>query len=1116
MSKISTLSLLLFACLFAAPLLAQSRQAEYEAAVLRSIQDGTFEGFDCGHSHRDFPQQSHLRACTQLNQGYGTNGWQPASNNGHPSGASFDNNCVVAAQPVPACGFYRVPLAITVFENPAHSGANYLGGTGFAALPDVDINNAITALNNYYANANIVFYEAVPRRRITNVDMYDFYTPFLGSNDPATGGNDGTDDDPQTAAFDRPNIINLYFVGGLNGVYGPSGTTGYAPYPLSRDYSIMAYRALFGTTLPHELGHYLGLKHTHHNVSTNDDNAQFPPEGAMNNGDCLTTGDQICDTWPDPNFTGCRNATCVYQTTPAPPCGVLTINPNSGVNFGGGVSTILQRNIMNYNSFGSCRQDFSPCQYRKANEVLRSCRNNLCDTSVARHFANTTVNDAQSPYKSICTGDAIPTFTALSGCYNWYTVPTGGTPVATATATFTPTPAQLNTSVAGTTFFYIEPVNSFNAACRQTVHVVVSPRPGSGRERSTLANSITLAGGSNDTARVETNGAALSTNQVIGWWLTEGSPISTTATNQATLNAALASATVNGAVVSATPNNIWEATGTATPPSFADIGLSCSTLDPTRNYFLTPFVSSKRAVVPDATCTFTLPTVNTTVGGAAGRRATITAAGITCRPASPPNPPTYTIRVVISGYTGAANNLRLNLRTNSGCALPSAINIFIAGNGTYTYTQADLPGVDLGTTGLCVLAFENGANGMSSATMTATLSITYPGLPAIPFPTVNYTDCVFGTPVAVNCPNNMPVLTAAGCASGTVVGVNGNAWFDVVNAGRIIASINPRGNDLGTVRIDVNDMPAVANNFLGVAYVPRYFNIASSNFAGFATPFPAGAVDVRLYLLQAEIDAYNLANGSSTPVGSLTINHYAADLEDCQHSNNNFGTMLVENIPAALIANSPYSSTSGAGHRLQFSLNHFSELEISGVPVVLSQDMLQSFTGNMTSEGVLLRWWLRPMQLLRSVELQRAGVGGEFFTIASVPYLQGQANYSYLAAQANEGSNYYRLRIEKADGSIVFSQILHFELPSQNKLSLLPNPIQSEGTLVYFSDGEYPQEGLEIIDMAGHRVDYMEWQSQAGMNYKRLVLRHLPAGVYTLRLMQGKNVRTLRFVKTTL
>ena len=336
---------------------AQSMMEAYEEAIRQSILNGTYEEMGCGNGLRDFPQFDAGRACNS-NNGYGTASWQPSSTNGGAVG--FDVlNCTVANTPVSSCGFYRVPLAIVIFENPAHVGTNYLNGSGFATLTDTDINIALTQLNNLYANAKIQFYEAVPRRRVTNPDFYDFYTSFLGSNEPATAPNNSIDDDNETASFDVSGIINLYFVGGLNGDHDASGITGYAPYPPSRDYSIMAYRALFGSTLYHELGHYLGIQHTHNNQLTNDDNAQYPPQGAMNNSDCLTSGDKICDTWPDPNFSGCNNATCVYQTTPSPPCGVLTINPASGTNYGGGVSTILQRNIMSYNSFNNCRQDLA-------------------------------------------------------------------------------------------------------------------------------------------------------------------------------------------------------------------------------------------------------------------------------------------------------------------------------------------------------------------------------------------------------------------------------------------------------------------------------------------------------------------------------------------------------------------------------------------------------------------------------------------------------------------------------------------------------------------------------------------------------------------------------------
>jgi hypothetical protein len=1105
-----------FFCLFLviSSAVGQSRRAEYELALLRSMQDGSYEGLECGHSHRDFPNQTNGRFCGLLNQGYGTNGWLPASNNGHPLGNSYDNNCVVPALPVPACGFYAVPLAITVFENAAHVGTNYLGGAGFAALTDADIDAALVTLNSYYANANIRFYEAVPRRRITDVDMYDFYTPFLGGADPVINGNNGVDDDGETVAFDRTDIINLYFVGGLNGVHGPSGTTGYAPLPSSRDYSIMAYRALFGSTLYHELGHYLGLFHTHNNVASGDDNPQFPPEDALNNSDCLSKGDMICDTWPDPNFTGCRVPACTYQTTPAPPCGVLTINAASGTNFGGGVSTILQRNIMNYNSFSGCRQDFSPCQYRKLHDVLLGCRNNLCDTSVARHFANTILNDANSPYKSICVGGAIPTFTAVSGCYNWYDVPTGGAPLATATNSFTPTPAQLNVNASGITFFYIEALNSYNATCRQAVYVIVSARSGNGREQTTLATTIALAGSLTDTARVETNGAALGTNQVVGWWLTVDNPIATTATNQATLNAALATATVNAAVSNSNPNHVFLSAGAA---HSLNLGLNCNLLDPARDYFLTPFVSSQRAAVADVNCVVNLPVGNITVSGNAGKRATLAIGGVGCRPATPPNSPTFTLTLTVAGYTGAAGNLLIRIRNNATCALPNDAGGLVAGNGTYVFTQANFAaGFDPSTTGWCILAFENGGAGMDgAATLTASLNITYPGLPAINFPTVDYTNCLFGNPVTLRCPNNIGIAVGAGCMSGIQAGVSGNAWFDFLNgSGRIIASINPRGNDLGTVEIEVNDMPLVETNSTGLLYLPRYFNIESSNFGGFAMPFPAGAVDVRLYFLQEELDAYNLAGGTNVNVGSLTINHYAADIEDCLHSNNNAATMLKENIAAPQITHSIYNSTSGAGHRLDFGLNHFSELEISGNSVLLANSALQSFIGNISTEGILLRWWLRPQAMLARVTLQRADASATFEDLADVPYLQGRPDYSYLDQMPLAGDNYYRLAIQQATGDIEYSNILHFSLPMQNKISLLPNPLENEGTLVYYAE-KISNDQLDIIDATGKICSQISVSTNVGMNYHRISTQALSAGVYTLRLRQGKYVRTLRFVKTT-
>ena len=1091
---------------------AQSMMEAYEEAIRQSILNGTYEEMGCGNGLRDFPQFDAGRACNS-NNGYGTASWQPSSTNGGAVG--FDVlNCTVPNTPVSSCGFYRVPLAIVIFENPAHVGTNYLNGSGFATLTDTDINNALTQLNNLYANAKIQFYEAVPRRRVTNPDFYDFYTSFLGSNEPATAPNNSIDDDNETASFDVSGIINLYFVGGLNGDHDASGITGYAPYPPSRDYSIMAYRALFGSTLYHELGHYLGIQHTHNNQLTNDDNAQYPPQGAMNNSDCLTSGDKICDTWPDPNFSGCNNATCVYQTTPSPPCGVLTINPASGTNYGGGVSTILQRNIMSYNSFNNCRQDFSPCQYVKAQDVLLNCRMNLCDTAVARHFNSTVLNNAESPYKEICVGGTIPTFTAKNSCYNWYTVPTGGAPVATATNTFTPTAAQLNVNAAGTTFFYIEEVNKYNLSCRQVLRVVVSPKPGNGFNVADGTSSIVLNGA--QTINVNTSGVALDANQIVGWWLTVDNPISSTATNQTTLNTALGSATVGGAVTSSTPSQIFEAT-TGTPATALSLNLDCSVLNPTRNYFLTPFVSGKKAAIADASCVVNLPISNITVGTAAGKRASLSIGGVPCRPVSPPNSPTFTITVNVTGYTGAANNLLIRIRTNATCALPNAAGGLVAGNGTYTFTQANFPaGFDPATTGLCILVFENAGNpgGMSTGNITASLNITYPGTPAIVFPTVNYTNCLFGTPVQINCPNNIAVSNTAGCNSGSVNGVTGNSWFNVLDgSGRIIAAVNPGANNLGTVTVSVNDMAAVPLDGDGRHYIPRYWNFESSNFGGIATPFPSGNVGIRLYLLDAELSAYNTAAGTTNTAAQLNLTHYAGANEDCNLMNNNYSTAILEQISNAVIASSTYNSASGAGYQLQFNLSHFSEIGASGSTVLLSEATLLQFNSTGNESSVDLFWKTNNVNNVERYDVEHSVNGYVFEKIGEIVVTDpNKKDFTFRHLYPTNGANYYRLKLISANET-AYSNVLSQNFELQQTVKLIPNPSKSETTLAFYSAPNISETAVEIYDISGKMVFSQVLTVREGMNYHTLRTDLLPAGIYTVRLGTGAEVTTIRFVK---
>ncbi|MBK9047683.1 MAG: hypothetical protein IPL74_13565 [Bacteroidetes bacterium] len=57
------------------------------------------------------------------------------------------------------------------------------------------------------------------------------------------------------------------------------------------------------STLAHELGHYLGLYHTHETSN----GVEY-----VNGSNCGTAGDLLCDTPADPNLFSCSNSSCQY------------------------------------------------------------------------------------------------------------------------------------------------------------------------------------------------------------------------------------------------------------------------------------------------------------------------------------------------------------------------------------------------------------------------------------------------------------------------------------------------------------------------------------------------------------------------------------------------------------------------------------------------------------------------------------------------------------------------------------------------------------------------------------------------------------------------------------
>lgn len=158
-------------------------------------------------------------------------------------------------------------------------------GTG--SLTNVQINNSILNLSSDYQDLNIFFIET-GRDFINNTSFYDGisseaeYNALINTNR-------------------HTNAIDIYFLSPTESYSRASGIPGDA----------LAFGGSYAETsvLSHEIGHCLGLFHTHSGSGCGD-NANC--EENIDGSNCSTCGDLVCDTPADPCLSGNVDSNCNY------------------------------------------------------------------------------------------------------------------------------------------------------------------------------------------------------------------------------------------------------------------------------------------------------------------------------------------------------------------------------------------------------------------------------------------------------------------------------------------------------------------------------------------------------------------------------------------------------------------------------------------------------------------------------------------------------------------------------------------------------------------------------------------------------------------------------------
>lgn len=244
-----------------------------------------------------------------------------------PAYQSTYNQRVQQVQPGVIQGAIVVPVHIHLIRE----------SNGNSALTLQQIQTELDSANYYYDNAGLIFIECLAAEMIDDDSMYDYES--------------STDENYLLTNHHTANVLNLYFANtvSMNTTY----VCGYAWYPGGPDAAFISGTcATNGSTLAHEIGHYMGLMHTHGGSS----------DELVDGSNCSTEGDLFCDTPADPTLSGLVDTACMYTGT------ALDANNQP-----------YQPDVTNIMSYSRkvCRTSFSPMQYAMVNATYWSDRTYL-------------------------------------------------------------------------------------------------------------------------------------------------------------------------------------------------------------------------------------------------------------------------------------------------------------------------------------------------------------------------------------------------------------------------------------------------------------------------------------------------------------------------------------------------------------------------------------------------------------------------------------------------------------------------------------------------------------------------------------------------------------------
>ncbi|PZF71293.1 T9SS type A sorting domain-containing protein [Taibaiella soli] len=171
-------------------------------------------------------------------------------------------------------------------------------------------------------------------------------------------------------------------------------------------------------------------------------------------------------------------------------------------------------------------------------------------------------------------------------------------------------------------------------------------------------------------------------------------------------------------------------------------------------------------------------------------------------------------------------------------------------------------------------------------------------------------------------------------------------------------------------------------------------------------------------------------------------------------------------------------------------------VSLSATPLAI---VLNYFTGSVVNGNAVLQW-ATGNDDARLFNLEKSADGKSFETIAPIVANSTRA-YEYKDPMSTNANNYYRLKMEEANGDISYSNVVNLKTNKlgSSPISIAPNPAKDVFSLTYpltMSDAT-----INIVDMQG-RIVYKQVVA-ANTDQGTINISSLPAGIYVVRINDG-------------